>query len=144
MEQASKHISAFVSIVSVSQNYQDRERDTVTMTIRQKVADPSDKRRSNMQLIRQKRQSNHTVLSGVVPEVICHIPRTSYTISISLAVVESSCILRLLGLYHLKCRRKVHPHDQKKVHPWLNQEWKLRVCVRKNLKNNAILSPLHC
>ena len=88
MEQASKHISAFVSTASVSQNWQDREKHAVTMTIRQKVADPADKRRSDMQLIRQKRQFDHNVLSDVIPEIICHIPRTLHILLISLVVPE--------------------------------------------------------
>jgi hypothetical protein len=64
MEQASKHISAFVSTVSVSQNCQDKQRHTITMTLRQKVADPSDKRRSDMQLIGEEIYYKHNVYSG--------------------------------------------------------------------------------
>ena len=83
MEQASAHISALVSTVSVSQNRQDGEQHSVTLTFRQKVADPSDKRHSNMQLTRQKRRFMHNVYTDVLFEVIRDISRTFHVRSTS-------------------------------------------------------------
>jgi hypothetical protein len=54
------------------------------MTIRQKVADPSDKRRSDKQLIRQKRQLKYIVYSGIDFDIFCDILHTLCNVSISL------------------------------------------------------------